>query len=134
MDEPSLQYYCHCDDCQAVHGEAYPVSLFAASAVSVVHGDIDVFTLRTALRMKCKNCGTYLFAKVADFAGVNGNLLPDGMFNPAFHIQCRYAAVPIQDDLPHYKGTPARLRGSDELMQWADAPSLASAPEKIRSL
>ena len=41
-----------------------------------------------------------------------------GMFNPEFHIQCRYATAPIEDDLPHYKGIPARFKGSDELMQW----------------
>jgi hypothetical protein len=116
--EPLLQYFCHCDNCQAVHGAAYPVSLFAAPTVSVVSGDTDVFTLRTAPRTKCRRCQTYLFAQVADFAGVNGNLLPRGMFKPQFHIQCRYAAAPIQDDLPHYKGIPARFRGSDELMQW----------------
>jgi hypothetical protein len=113
-----LQYCCHCDDCQAVHGKAYPVSLFAALAVSVAHGHTDVFTLRTSPRTKCKRCGTYLFAEVAGYAGVIGDLLPEGMFKPKFHIQCRYAAVPIQDDLPHYKGTPARFRGSDELVQW----------------
>lgn len=39
-----------------------------------------------------------------------------GIFNPEFHSQCRYAAAPIRDELPHYKGTPARFGGSDELM------------------
>jgi hypothetical protein len=116
--KPLLQYCCHCDDCQAVHGRAYPVSLFPAPAISVARGETDVFTLRTSPRTKCKSCGTYLFAQVAGFAGVNGDLLPQGTFTPEFHIQCRYAAVPIEDDLPHYKGIPARFRGSDELMQW----------------
>jgi hypothetical protein len=116
--KPVFQYYCHCDDCQCVHGKAYPVSLYPAPAISVVRGDTDAFTLKTTPRTKCKQCRTYLFAEVAGFAGVNADLLPEGMFNPAFHIQCRYAAAPIQDDLPHYKYTPARFRGSDELMQW----------------
>jgi hypothetical protein len=118
--KPVMQYFCHCDDCQAVHGKAYPMSLYPAPAVSVVRGDTAVFTLRTSPRTKCKQCGTYLFAEVPGnpVRGVNAELLPAGMFNPEFHIQCRYAAVPIQDDLPHYKGTPARFRGSDELMQW----------------
>ena len=116
--KPILQYYCHCDDCQAVHGKAYAVSLFPAAAVSVAHGDTAVFILRSAPRTQCKQCGTFLFAEVSGFSGVNGELLPQGMFNPEFHIQCRYAAAPIQDDLPHYKGIPARFRGSDELMHW----------------
>ena len=113
-----LQYYCHCDDCQAVHGKAYAVSLFPARSVSIVRGDTEIFTLKTSPRTRCRACGTYLFAQAKDFAGVNGELLTKGMFNPEFHIQCRYAAVPIRDDLPHYKGVPARFGGSDELMQW----------------
>jgi hypothetical protein len=118
--KPVMQYFCHCDDCQTVHGKAYPMSLYTALAVSVVRGDTAVFILRTSPRTKCKQCGTYLFAEVPGYSvrGVNADLLPEGMFNPEFHIHCRYAAVPIQDALPHYKGTPARFRGSDELMQW----------------
>jgi hypothetical protein len=116
--KPTLQYYCHCDDCQAVHGKAFPVSLYPAPAVSVLRGDTATFTLRTTPRTRCKHCGTYLFAKVAGYGGVNAALLPEGMFHPEFHIQCRYAAVPIRDDLPHYQGIPARFGGSDELMQW----------------
>jgi len=118
LAQPMFVHCCHCDDCQAAHGKAYAVSLYPAPAVSVVRGDTDVFTLRTTPRNKCKRCGTYLFAEVAGYSGVNADLLPEGMFNPEFHSQCRYAAVPIQDGLPHYKGTPARFRGSDELMQW----------------
>jgi hypothetical protein len=114
--KPVMQYFCHCD----VHGKAYPMSLYPAPAVSVVRGDTVVFILRTSPRTKCERCGTYLFAEVPGYSvrGVNADLLPEGMFNPEFHIQCRYAAAPIQDALPHYKGTPARFRGTDELMQW----------------
>ena len=118
--KPVMQYFCHCDDCQTVHGKAYPKSLYSTPAVTVVCGDTVVFILRTSPRTKCKQCGAYLFAEVPGYSvrGVNADLLPEGMFNPEFHIQCRYAAVPIQDALPHYKGIPARFRGSDELMQW----------------
>jgi hypothetical protein len=118
--KPMLQYFCHCDDCQAVHGKAYACSVYPAAAVSVVGGETDVLTLRTSPRIKCKQCGTYLFAEVPgqSVRGVNADLLPVEMFKPEFHSQCRYAAAPIQDDLPHYKGIPARFRGSDELMEW----------------
>ena len=38
--EPIVQFYCHCDDCQAVHGGAYaPESVYPADAVKVVRGD-----------------------------------------------------------------------------------------------
>ena len=40
------------------------------------------------------------------------------MFNPEFHSQCQYATTAIEDNLPHFKATPARFGGSDELMQW----------------
>ena len=115
-----LQYVCHCDDCQAVHGGAYPCSLYPASSVSILRGETDAFTLRTTPRTRCKHCGTYLFAEVPGYPvrGVNAALLPPGMFNPEFHSQCRYAPAPIHDDLPHYKAKPARFGGSDELMQW----------------
>ena len=115
-----LQYVCHCDDCQAVHGRAYACSLYPASAVSILRGETDVFTLRASPRTKCKRCGTYLFAEVPGHPvrGVNADLLTPGMFKPEFHSQCRYASAPIKDNLPHFKAMPARFGGSDELMPW----------------
>src|SRR5690349_4808149 len=80
--EPILQYICHCDDCQAVHGHAFSCSLYPAAAVVVVRGDVEAFTLRTSPRTRCKRCGTYLFAEVPGHPvrGLNGNLLSDGKF------------------------------------------------------
>jgi hypothetical protein len=118
--EPMTQYVCHCDDCRAVHGTAYRVALYPASAVAVTRGETDAFTLKTTPRSRCSRCGTYLFAEVPGFPyrGVNGDVLPAGRFKAEFHVQCRYAAAPIADDLPHYKDTPAKFRGSGELMSW----------------
>ena len=118
--KPVAQYFCHCDDCQAVHGKAYDCSLHIAQTVSLVHGETDTFTLKTSPRTKCKRCGTYLFAEVPGYSvrGVNAELLSAAIFSPEFHIQCRYALTPIEDDLPHYRGIPARFNGSNELMQW----------------
>ena len=118
--EPMAQYVCHCDDCQAVHGKAFSIALYQAPAVVVAHGETGTFTLKTTPRTKCSQCGTYLFAEVPDypFRGVNGDLLPDGGFHPEFHVQCRYAPVPIVDDLPHYKDMPSQFRGSGELLSW----------------
>lgn len=115
-----VQYICHCDDCQAVHGREYACSLHPASAVSIVRGETEVFTLRTSPRTRCKRCGSYLFAEVPGHPvrGINADLLTAELFKPEFHIQCQYAAAPIADDLPHFKATPARFGGSDELMQW----------------
>ncbi|PPD43122.1 MAG: aldehyde-activating protein [Methylobacter sp.] len=117
---PMAQFFCHCDDCQKVHGKAYSSSLYPAPAVSITRGETEVFTLKSTPRTKCKQCGAYLFAEVPSYGvrGVNGELLPEGMFKPEFHVQCRYAVAPIRDNLPHYKGNPARFYGSDELMQW----------------
>jgi hypothetical protein len=120
--EPVAQYVCHCDDCQAVHGKAYSVALYSASAVAVTQGDISVRTLKTTPGSKCSRCGTYVFAEVPGypFRGVNGELLPPGRFNPEFHVQCRYAMTAIDDDLPHYKDTPVHFRGSGETMSWSN--------------
>jgi hypothetical protein len=117
---PVAQYVCHCDDCQSVHGKAYSVALYPAAAVAVTRGETGTFTLKTSPRTKCSRCGTYLFAEVPGqpFRGVNGDLLPEGRFNPEFHVQCRYAAAQIEDGLAHYKDTPAKFRGSGELMSW----------------
>jgi len=118
--EPLLQYICHCDDCQTACGKALSCSLYATQAISLKRGVADNFKVRTSPRSRCKNCGTYLFAEVPEqeVIGVNGELLPENMFSPAFHIQCVFAEVPIDDDLPHYKHTPALFGGSDELMDW----------------
>ena len=117
---PLAQFYCHCDDCQTVHGRPYPSSLYLSESVSVTRGETDTFTLKTTPRTKCKECGTFLFAEVPGYGvrGVNSDLFAASMFNPEFHVRCRYAAAPIQDHLPHYKDNPARFYGSDELMEW----------------
>jgi hypothetical protein len=120
--EPMAQYVCHCDDCQAVHGQAYSVALYPASAVAITRGEVGASILKTTPRTKCSRCGTYVFAEVPGypFRGVNGDLLPDGRFNPEFHVQCRYAASRINDSLPHYRDTPVNFRGSGEIMSWKE--------------
>jgi hypothetical protein len=117
---PISQYVCHCDDCQSVHGKAYPVALYSSTAVLLKRGNTVVVTLKTSPRTKCARCGTYFFAEVPGqpFLGVNGDLLSNGLFRPEFHMQCQYAPAPVKDDLPHYKGAPKRFRGSGELMSW----------------
>ncbi|MEO8153879.1 MAG: GFA family protein [Rhizobacter sp.] len=114
------RFICHCDDCQAVHGAPYPSALFPAAAVAVVGGETEDVTLKTTPRTKCKRCRSYLFAEVPGYGvrGVNGGLFHAGAFIPEFHVQCRFSALPIEDELPHYKGNPARFYGSDEQMQW----------------
>jgi len=117
---PILQYVCHCDDCQAVHGAAYPVALFLASAVVFKQGKTSTVTRKTSPRTKCSCCGTYVFSEVPGqpFYGVNGHLLPAGQLKPEFHVQCQYATSRIEDHLPHYRDTPVSFRGSGELMSW----------------
>jgi hypothetical protein len=33
-------------------------------------------------------------------------------------MHCRFAVRPVVDELPHYKGMPERLGGSDETVEW----------------
>ena len=118
---PLAQFYCHCDDCQAVHGGAYvPESVYPAQAVTVVRGATTNWKLKRNPRVSCAACGTRLFIDVLAFQlrGVNGYLLPAGEFKPAFHVQCQFAVRPVQDDLPHYKAMPPQFRGSGELVDW----------------
>jgi hypothetical protein len=63
--EPSAQFFCHCDDCQAAHGAAYiPVAMYPASAVKVTRGDPSAWKVRVTPRMTCRHCGTRIFADV----------------------------------------------------------------------
>ena len=51
---PIVQMYCHCDDCQAVHGGAYvPESVYRADAVKVVRGEPLTWKLRRSPRFTC---------------------------------------------------------------------------------
>jgi hypothetical protein len=119
--EPVAQFFCHCDDCQAIHGAAYvPESVNPADAVKVVQGSPVAWTLKRNPRVTCPVCGTHLFIDVMSLRlrGVNGFLLPAGMFHPTFHMQCQFAVRPVKDDLPHFSSRPARFGGSDETVEW----------------
>jgi hypothetical protein len=119
--DPLFQFYCHCDDCQAVHGAAYiGVSVYPSEAVAVVAGEPVAWTYKTMPRHRCPTCGTQMFAVVpgAGITGVKANLLPAQAFAPRFHIQCRYARLPVIDDLPHFAGMPAVFGGADEPVGW----------------
>jgi hypothetical protein len=119
--EPLVQLYCHCDDCQAVHGAAYvPESVYPASGVKVVRGEPVAWKLKRNPRVTCGKCGTRLFIDVVamKLRGVNGALLPPEKFKASFHMHCRFAVRPVKDDLPHYASRPARFGGSDEVVDW----------------
>ena len=119
--EPIAQFFCHCDDCQVLHGAAYaPESLYAAEAVKVVEGTTSSWTLKRNPRHLCGTCGTRLFIDVVALGlrGVNGYLLPPGEFTPSFHMHCRYAVRPVVDELPHYAARPERFGGTDETVGW----------------
>lgn len=121
VGEPLAQFYCHCDDCQAVSGGAYVgLAMFPLAALNVRQGETAAFTLRSISRERCSVCGTQLFARLPrqNACVVKAELLPVSMRRPEFHMQCRYAVLPVKDDLPHYQGVPARFGGSDELAGW----------------
>ncbi len=120
-DEPIAQFYCHCDDCQVVHGAAYvPESVYPAQAVKVVRGEPTAWKLKRNPRVTCSACGTRLFIDVLALGlrGVNGYLLPPGSFSPAFHMNCQFAVRPLLDGLPHFKGRPPQFGGSNERVDW----------------
>ncbi len=117
---PKAAFYCHCDDCQKVHSAtAIPVVMFAAGDVKV-HGEVRTWKLRATPRISCATCGTRLFAEPPGLGmrGVVASALPDGTFQPTFHIQCKHARAPINDALPHFAGFPAAFGGSDDTVAW----------------
>jgi hypothetical protein len=119
--EPRAQFFCHCDDCQAVHGAAYvPIAMYAADAVKVTKGEPRAWARRSSPRVTCRDCGTRLFSEVPAMGvrGLTASLLPTGMFNPTFHMQCQFALLPVKDGLPHFKTFPAAFGGSDETVDW----------------
>ncbi len=119
--QPIAQFFCHCDDCQVVHGGAYaPESVYAADVVKVIRGDPVSWKLKRNPRLTCRECGTRLFIDVISLQmrGVNGFLLPPDYFKPTFHMQCKFAVRPVIDDLPHYKSLPQRFGGSEETVGW----------------
>ncbi|WP_224365250.1 GFA family protein [Hyalangium versicolor] len=119
--EPIAQLYCHCDDCQAVHGAAYvPAVMYRIPATRLVRGELGMCKRKVTPRTSCRECGTRMFAEPPGLGirGVTALLLPPGMFKPTFHMQCQHALLPIKDGLPHFKGFPAAFGGSDEQVDW----------------
>jgi hypothetical protein len=119
--EPSAQFYCHCDDCQAAQGGAYvPVALYPTPAVEVVAGELRAWALKTMPRSTCIACGTRVFADPPGLGvrGINGYLLPPERFKPAMHVNCRFAVLPVRDGLPHYASLPTFFGGDGALMDW----------------
>lgn len=119
--QPITQFFCHCDDCQAVHGAAYvPESVYPAEAVTIVKGEPVSWTLKRNPRFFCGDCGTRLFIDVLalKLRGLNGCVLPDGAFQAQFHMHCRFAVRPVEDDLPHYESRPPQFGGSDQQVDW----------------
>jgi hypothetical protein len=119
--EPLVSVYCHCDDCQAVHGAAYlPAAIYRLEQVRVVAGLPAIWRRKTTARGFCGRCGTRLYAEPegAEFRSLSAYLLPDAAFRPSCHINCQFALLPVRDDLPHFRGFPAAMGGSDERVPW----------------
>ena len=119
--EPMAQVYCHCEDCQKAHSAAYvKVAIYPVDGVKVTKGKTISWTVLRTPRVTCPRCGTRLYQEPPGFPvkGVNAYLMPEGMFKPMWHNQCQHAVAPIRDGLPHYKGFPAAMGGSDETVDW----------------
>jgi hypothetical protein len=118
---PVAQFYCHCDDCQAVTGGAFvPIALFPTDSVAVIGKNTFTWTYKTLPRTRCSTCGTLLFGEPPGLGmrGVSGYLVPADKFEPKFHNQCQHAVIPVKDELPHFKGLPASFGGTDETVGW----------------
>ena len=119
--DPVGQFYCHCGDCQAVHGAAFvPLAAYPTGQTKVLQGELSTWHLKATPRGTCKECGTRMYAEPPNLGvrGITGHLLPEGKFEPAFHMQCKDAVMPVKDGLPHFAGFPAAFGGSDDTVDW----------------
>ncbi|MCY0966767.1 GFA family protein [Parathalassolituus penaei] len=119
--ESLVQVHCHCKDCQRAHGAAYvSSSIYPAAAVRQICGELVEFILERTPRLRCAQCGMHMYSELSaiNLRSVNAYALPDGAFQPQFHVQCQDAVHPLADQLPHYKAFPASFGGSDEMMEW----------------
>jgi len=109
---PVAQFYCHCDDCRKMTSGAY--------AAESVHAAAAVWTLQRNPRHYCGTCGGRLFIEIPRLTlrGVNAFLLPQDAFTPQFHVNCRFAVRPVNDELPHFARMPPQFGGSDEKVDW----------------
>lgn len=118
---PIVQAYCHCRDCQTAHSAAYiATAAYPSSSVEVIAGKLMPLVIKTAPRMRCPECGTFLYTEIeaADLRSVNAALLPKGLFKPQFHLHCQDAVMPVVDDLPHFKDLPGAFGGSNDTVTW----------------
>jgi hypothetical protein len=119
--DPVAQFFCHCDDCQKMHDAAYvPVVMYSVAATKLIAGEPLMEKSKVTPRATCPGCRTRLFAEPPGMGmrGVMASLLPPGMFQPQFHIQCQHAVAPVRDTLPHFKGFPGVFGGSDDRVEW----------------
>jgi hypothetical protein len=95
-------------------------SVYRGNDVEITRGGAAVWTLTRNPRHFCAACGGRLFIDIAarNLRGVNGFLLPAEAFRPQFHVNCRFAVLPVRDRLPHYAGMPVAFGGSDETVDW----------------
>lgn len=118
--EPIAQFWCHCADCQTVHGAAYVAeSIYPATGVEIVSGETTNFALKKTPRISCAKCGTRLVVELAEIEmrAISGYLLKDA-FKPSLHIHCSEAIAPVRDSLPHFANMPEAFGGDDRLMDW----------------
>ncbi len=118
--EPIAQFWCHCADCQTVHGAAYVAeAIYPAAGVEIISGETTSFALKRTPRISCARCGTRLVIELPDIdmRAVNGYLLKDA-FMPSLHINCGDAIAPVKDNLPHYATMPAAFGGDDKMVDW----------------
>ncbi|MFX6949674.1 GFA family protein, partial [Acinetobacter baumannii] len=65
--EPIAQFWCHCADCQTVHGAAYVAeSIYPATGVEIVSGETTNCALKKTPRISCAKCGTRLVVELAE--------------------------------------------------------------------
>ncbi len=128
---PSLQFWCHCKDCQKFHQHS-PVGLiaFPRPVLSITKGADNISSLNisknfTSVRHICKTCGFRLFNEKVNLDRVTfpaTSLQADGFkFEPSCHIWAQSATAENlelykNDGLPKFVDLPIQIGGSGDVL------------------
>jgi hypothetical protein len=104
-----------------VHGAAYVgAAMYLFAQIRVTAGVPHIWIRKHTMRGSCPRCATRVYAEPPGqwLRSIVASLLPAGVFQPAYHINCDSAVLPVSDQLPHYRGFPPDLGGSAERVAW----------------
>jgi hypothetical protein len=127
--EPLFSGYCHCQDCRDWGGNpmvSFVIFPFKAFKVSAGEEHLTIAgRVPETPRGWCSRCGGHVGVFRTEIemphVALGAHVLADFPFTPTMHLFCDEAVLQVDDELPHYRGTPEELGGSGELISGGGA-------------